>query len=583
MAKFMNFIKSNYLMIFIFTLLILLRFIWIDRFPPGMQYDEIEYSLSSKTFQMMGTDLSGVGFPESLITTRTLGKISPVPYMILSPFWNILDLNITTYRSLYVFLNIITAFVFMMLLHQLFKEKFIIYSGGLLFLLNPWSFFLSRHGMDGSFALIFYLLGTIFLLKNYSKKNIIISFLFLILGIFSYHGAKLPVIPLVTIVSLYKIFTEKKRGKQLVPYIILVTLVTATVAAFVFGGIFLSQSILDTRSHEFVFTNTDQFSGEVNSIRTASINSPIHNLTINKVIFAMQYFIGNYLHSFDPILLFLYAEVLEFHGFFYIFEAALLVTGFVMLFYKKQNIFWLITGLAAIAPISTATSMSGFSIINRAIFLLPMLIIYISYGLYILYETAKKFISAKILLSIIVLAYLGAFIFFQYTYFFILPIQINMHYQTNTRILAKYLSFEKKLSPKIIIVADKPQVLFSGLVFYLTREEQEKILKQKQTFKKNLEFTIDNILIRYECVSQFNPEYTYIVDHNRDICTKKIPAGDYILNQKDAATDLFIIGGKACQEYKLNRWRYPHLLSDFNVESMDTEQFCKRWIASPDQ
>src|SRR3989344_2209569 len=453
MDKFMNFIKNNYLMIFIFSLLILLRFIWTDRFPPGMQYDEIEYSLSGKTFQMMGTDLSGVGFPESLITTRTLGKISPVPYMILSPFWNILDLNITTYRSLYVFLNIITAFVFMMLLHQLFKEKFIIYSGGLLFLLNPWSFFLSRHGMDGSFALIFYLLGTIFLLKNYSKKNIIISFLFLILGIFSYHGAKLPVIPLVTIVSLY----------------------------------------------------------------------------------------------------------------------------------KKQNIFWLITGLAAIAPISTATSMSGFSIINRAIFLLPMLIIYISYGLYILYETTKKFISAKILLSIIVLAYLGAFIFFQYTYFFILPIQINMHYQTNTRILAKYLSFEKKLSPKIIIAADKPQVLFSGLVFYLTREEQEKILKQKQTFKKNLEFTIDNILIRYECVSQFNPEYTYIVDHNRDICTKKIPAGDYILNQKDAATDLFIIGGKACQEYKLNRWRYPHLLSDFNVESMDTEQFCKRWIASPDQ
>ncbi len=584
MAKFTSFVKNNYLMIFTVTLLLVLRFIWIDKFPTGMQYDEVEYSLSSKTFQMMGTDLSGVGFPNSLITTKTLGKVSPIPYMLLSPFWNIFDLNMAVYRSMFVFLNIITTFVFMLFLHTLFKNKHITLLGGILFLLNPWSFFMSRHGIDGAFALLFYLSGTIFLLKQYSRKNILISLIFFLLGSFSYHGAKLQLVPLVTIVSVYKIITEKKKGKQLVPYILLVIALIIAVAAFIFGGIFLSESILDTRSHEFVFTNTDKFSGEVNLIRTASIDTPLKQIMINKVNFATQYFIKNYIQSFDSILLFIKAEIMDFQGFFYFFESLFMISGFLLLYQKKRSIFWLILGITLIAPLSTATSLSGFSILNRGILLLPMFLVYIIFGLYSLYEIAAKYIKKELYVYTFTVVYITSFFMFQYNYFFILPIQIYMHYQTNTRVLAKYLSLEKKLSPKIVIVESNPRVLFSSLVFYLPPDEQEKILQQKQTFKNNSEFTIDNILIKYECVSDFNPEYTYIIDLDREICTKEIPPSDYnIINQKDAAINSFIIGGKACQGYKLNRWRYPHFLSDFNIESMNGERFCNRWIASPDQ
>lgn len=582
MDTIITFIKKHYFIVAVFAFIILLRFIWIDTFPPGMQYDEIEYSLSSKTFQMFATDLSGVGFPSSLITTKTLGKVSPIPYMILAPFWTVFDLNMTTFRSLYVILNIITSFVFMALLHQLFKNKQIAFLGGILFLLNPWSYFLSRHGMDGSFALLFYLIGTVFLLREYSKKNIITAFVFFILGCFSYHGAKLPLVPIVTVISLYKIVTEKKKGKQLIPYAALIASLAVIVAAFVFGGRLLPGSILNQREHEFVFTNAEKFAPDVNITRTNSITSSIHNVMINKYIYAGQYFIGNYLKAFDSTLLFLKGEVLEIHGMFYIFDAVLLIAGFVALFHQKQKLFWLIAGLSAVAPISTATSLSGFSIINRAIYLLPMLVVFITYGLYVLYKEGKKYIPSRILFSAISLLYIAAFLYFHYVYYFILPIQINMHYQTNTRVLAKYISLEKKVAPKIIIIASKPQVLFSGLVFYLAKEEQEQILKQKQTFGTNSEFTIGNVFITDKCIDSFNSEYTYIIDHDKEPCYKKMPWGNFIVNQIDAAVDFTLVNDISCTQYPLTRWHAPHIRSDFKIESMNEQEFCTRWIATPD-
>lgn len=577
--KLLIFIKENYFFVALFALIIILRFIWIDTFPPGMQYDEIEYSISSKTFQLLGTDLSGVGFPQSLFYTKTLGKISPIPIMILSPVWFFFDLNMATFRSLYVILNIVTAGVFMYFLQTLFKNKYISFLGGILFLLNPWSFFLSRHGMDGSFALLFYLLGTIFLLKKYSLKNILLAFLFYFLGCFSYHGAKLALVPLATVVSLYKIMTDKLKGKEIIPYLLIILALIVTVGSFVLGGMFFAGSILDTRSHEFVFTNADTFATEVVSIRTASIETPLHTIMVNKFIYATDYFFKNYLLAFSPTLLFLSAEVLEFHGFFYVFELAFLLFGALMLFAKKREIFWLITGIIIIAPISTATSLSGFSIVNRGILLLPLLLVFITYGLFSFYEIAKKYISQKLAVTGIVLLYLGSFAYFQYIYFFILPIQINMHYQTNTRVIAKYISFEKDHSSEIVIVSAKPQVLFSGLTFYLPREEQEKILKEGQTFGGETLFKIGNVTITQDCVSEYNPANTYIIDHDKIECLGNVKTNHYIINQKDAGIVYSIQNGKACKDYLLAHWRSPHLLSDFDIEKMNNEQFCTRWIS----
>lgn len=572
-------VKMQYVMLFIFLLIIACRFIFIDKIPTGMQYDEVEYSLSSKTFQLMGTDLSGVGFPQSLVSTRTLGRISPVPIMILSPFWFIFNLNMTSFRSLYVILNIITALSFISLLQVLFNNKKLALLGGILFLLNPWSFFLSRHGMDGSFALLFYILGTTFLLKKYSNRNIILAFIFYFLGCFSYHGAKLSLVPLAIIVSCYKGYTENLTKKQLVPYILIICALIVTVGGFIVGGLFAPDSILKARSHEFVFTNSDTFSHLVDSFRNDSINSQLDKIFINKFVYAARYFADNYIQAFSAPFLFYSSELLEFHGFFYIFEFAFLLLGFAALYAKKPTIFWLLTAITLIAPLSTATSLGGFSIINRGILLLPMLLIFITYGLYTFYMYVTKFIPKFISIFFIGTLYLFSFIYFQFIYFSILPIQIFMHYQTPTRVLTKLLLLESPLSPNIVIVASKPQVLFSGLLFYLPPKEQEKILQEKQTFGNNTEFKINNILITNHCVTKFDPKNMYIIDHDKQDCLQGSKETQYIINQKDAGVIYHMQGGKACSSYALSRWISPHLISDFDIEQMSTKEFCTRWIA----
>ena len=574
------FIKRNLIVIILFIILCTLRFVWIDKIPAGLQIDEVEYALSSKTFQMMGTDVSGVGFPASLVTTNTIGRVSPVPYMVLSPFWSVFELSLTSYRSLYVIINIIAAGTFLAILYTIFKNKHIAVIGGLLFLINPWSMFLSRHAIDGAFALLFYLLGSLFLLKQYSRKNIIVSLIFFILGCFSYHGAKLQLIPLVGAISIYKIFAEKIQGKKLLPYGYLIAFLSLTIATFFIGGIILKDSILSSRSHELVFTNMNTFSKDVDTVRTTSIESPLTQIMINKFGFTLQYVLDNYFKAFDFTLLFLKAEIIGIHGFFYFFEVVFLIIGVITLAQKNRQLFYLIAVITLLAPISTVTSLSGFSILNRGILLLPMLLVFISYGVYRSILWSNRFIPMNIYSYVLTSIYAISFLFFLYSYFYIIPVQNFMHYETTTRILEKYLGMEKKLKQTIIVVNSKPNTIFRGMLFYQPKEKQETILKQKQTFSDTTNYSFDNIRITDDCIEQFDPKITYFIHKDSLSCFKEIPADMYIINEKDAGIDYFIVNSSACRQFRLSRWHAPHLFSDFNINGMSEEQFCTRWIAA---
>lgn len=91
--------------------------------PPGMSHDEIEYSLSSKTYALMGQDISGTPFPLSLFQTETMGKISPIPPMMLSLLWKVLPLSHETARVPYAILGCGISVVMGYLAYLLFKRK----------------------------------------------------------------------------------------------------------------------------------------------------------------------------------------------------------------------------------------------------------------------------------------------------------------------------------------------------------------------------------------------------------------------------------------------------------------------------
>ncbi|MBP9690685.1 hypothetical protein KBD81_01250 [Candidatus Woesebacteria bacterium] len=557
------------------------RFLFIDRFPPGMQHDEIEYVLSSKTYQMFGTDLSGVSFPESLISTRTHGSISPIPPLLFSPLWNILPLNLLTVRMAYTLLNVMTAIVFGLLVHSLFKNRILANIATLLFLLNPWSLYLSRQTIDATFALFFYLLG-MYILIGQHKWSIPLSFLSFIFGFFSYNGAKLLLVPLVGICLAYVYITQKQTKKNSVALISYLFLAITLVVGFLIASKMSPESVYSSRSSEIVFLNQDILSNTVNELRKTVIQTPFTSIFINKITVAIYLFFQQYLGAFSPQILFSTGEVYRFHGYFYLPEALLLCVGLIRLFLTKKRVFFFITALLLIAPIITASSLNGQSILNRSFLLLPTLLIPISYGLIEVFRYLRFYVPKSLLLISAIGIYAVLFSNILFIYFFQLPIHEHGFYQVATRVLARYVSMESPHTKKMFIVSKEPRQLYLETVFYSHPELQEKLLQKKLTFQDHKTYSIGNIDFIDSCPTNINPEYIYVISSDYVDCFPRIASTYLILDQVDAGTTFRAVGGVACHGVPLTRWRREHLISDYTIESLSVQKFCERWIAQPD-
>ena len=145
------------ILFFIGFVLVFSRFLYLDRFPVGMTHDELEYILSAKTYFSSGVDLSNTPFPKSIFQTKTEGVISFLPAIFLSPYYGLVPLNQFTARLPYVIISLLTAITLYLITKKLFNNKYVALVTLLVYLINPWSFYLSRIASDTAFSLLFYL------------------------------------------------------------------------------------------------------------------------------------------------------------------------------------------------------------------------------------------------------------------------------------------------------------------------------------------------------------------------------------------------------------------------------------------
>src|SRR3989304_9983963 len=88
--------------------LIAVRFLWLDKFPPGFNHDEVDVVLSAKNYWVNGADISGVKFPLPLIATKTEGVSAGLPSILLAPILGPLDVNLSSTRFVSALVNILT-------------------------------------------------------------------------------------------------------------------------------------------------------------------------------------------------------------------------------------------------------------------------------------------------------------------------------------------------------------------------------------------------------------------------------------------------------------------------------------------
>ena len=574
--------KTTIFFLMVICLLIVSRFILIDRFPPGLVHDEIEYLFSSKTYQLFGTDLSGIRFPLSLIKTGTLGQISAIPPLLISTIWSFLPINIMTARIPYVILNVVTGLILILISYLLFRKQIVAYLSGILFLLNPWSFYLSRFSADAAFALFFFLLSLTFFLYL-DKWRLLIPLLVLIFGFFSYHGAKIIFLPILFICIFNKQLTKPEKKSSLTYFLIFF------LALFLFVGFFLLSakipgSISTNRSGEIVFLNKDVIANQVDTERRQAIFFPLKNLFINKATKASQVFISKYLTAFNSTVLFLNGEYLLGHGLFYLLDLPFIIIGVFTVFKKSKKEMIFLLSLLLIAPLPTAISLHGESLTNRSFLLLPILIIFSAYGLYGFFGwlKMKTQVSGNLLALLISVVYFGFFSRFLFLYFYQLPVSAQESYMVSSRILAKYLLEEKKRSKNIVVITKGPRQQYLETVFYMNPKEQEKRLEEKKQNILKDSYTIDNIVFTESCTDVFNVNTVYIYNFVLKSCLPSAKIKYLITDQKDAGTVFKIYNGRSCDHISNVRWKGEYLLSDYKIEQMDYPIFCRRWIFIPD-
>ena len=577
-----SFFTMRALIIIALAVIISARFLWIDRLPPGMQHDEIEYVLSSKTYQMFDTDLSGVTFPESLIKTRTHGAISPIPPLFFSPIWNIFPMNMMTVRIAYLLLNVATALILARFVWALFKNRALSIITLFLFLLNPWSLFFSRQAIDAVFALFFFLLGITILIER-RRYALIASYIFLLLGFFSYNGAKLLFVPVAMMSTMYayrKEFFIKKRNLSK-PFIFLIS-IGLTLGVFILTSKLTPDSVYSSRSTEISFLNEPYLADKVNDLRKGSISSSLNILFINKATVALLTLIQGYFGALSFQQLFVVGENFAYHGYFYAFELLFIFIGGGALFIKKRSAFYFIMSLVIVAPMITASSLNGVSILNRSFMLLPLFVILTAFGIYALYQKLSQRVNKVTLIGIFSLIYAVSFANLSFTYFYQVPIHENGFYQVSTRVLASYILKESSNDKKVVVISKEPRQLYLETVFFMSRDDQEKQLETKQAEENMTKYTINNsIEFVTGCPAKLATKKIIIVSRDFPDCASKLKSSFLIIDQVDAGVDYRIISGNFCKPYALSRWRGIHKVSDYAIEALSNQEFCERWIALP--
>lgn len=578
LKRYQKIFSRNKLTPFILLLIVIgiaVRFFWLDKFPVGINHDELDVILSAKTHWEYGTDLSGISFPKSLIFTETKAGLSGLPSFILSAFIGVSEMNLLNARLPYILLGFITVYFLAAIVWKITSNKKLTLISVFISLFNPWLFFYSRSTTEAPFALLFSLIGIYYFYKN-NKKLIFVSTASFILAFFSYYGAK-PVIPiLVGILYLSRIFSENYQKRSiLITNLVIFFVVVGSFFVLLLGNL---NSTFVSRSPELIFNHWSDFGISVDEQRRASIEFPLKNLVWNKPVqliveFSKKYFgwISSDFLFFggDPRATYRFGD----HGLFLILDSIFIVLGLVAYgkfkeiknanLEKFRNLVFL---LLLIGPIGAALSEIDNSYVFRGFLLIPALIFTISLGVYKLTELLKYKKTFRIIAVVYVALFINFFVFFNFRY----SIKQQENQFLSERVLANYL-IKNNFEMPITVYAELPLMIHNGFIFFSNNISEDVVISQTD-----------------EIVYQYN-NYTFTnkcdINSGKGLFVMENGYCDYdnsnflvIQDQKDSGSIFKIYNDKLCQDQYLTSYRREHLISDYDIEKMDNTTFCNRWI-----
>lgn len=556
------------------------RFYWIDKFPSGIDHDELEVVLSAKTYWRYGVDISNIPFPLSLFSNDTEAGLAGLPSFLLAPVLGPFNLNLRLVRLPYVILSLLTLVFLAKVVYELTKNTVFASAVFAVGLINPWFFTFSRETTESSFAIFFIILGIYLLFKK--ERRLISSSLSFIVAFYSYFGAKPILILLVP--SIYFISYVFETRRNLKKYFVPVSLfLVAAGAYFVISLIFSSNKTLSRRiDNEAEFLKLGIYSSQVDELRRSSIDFPFRNIFYNKITVGSREMARKYTGWASSDFLFLGGDPramyrYEDHGVLYLADYFLIFLGIAGVFLiksnKKRNILIsILVMFFVLGPLPSTISAYGTSYYFRGFLLMPAFIILLAAGATLIYEKLPGRLKLLYLYSVSAL-YFFLFINFLVFFFFRYPVKQHSNNYLDGRVMANYVIRSLQKDNKLTVITTSAYYANNAIQFY--RESfggEVKPTEMKDYYK------YEGLVLTEDC-EDFNKDGVVLVDTKNEckLDLKEQPL--LIQNQKDAGVIFKIYGDKLCDGIETPPWRRRHLVLDYEIETMSREEFCNRWVA----
>lgn len=446
--------RSKFIFLFIILLSSILRFTWLDRFPPSLYTDEANQGYNAYSILLTGRDEHGVFLPVSF---RSFGDWKPpLPTYLMIPFIYIFGLNETAVRLPSAILGVGTVILTYFLVKELLKNNLQVNKIALLtsfFLtISAWHILQSRAAMLVMIGLFFLELSVfLFLIGIRNYKYLILSILSFTLSTYSYYGLRV-VTPLMILIL---IMIYRKR---------LISLLKPLLLSFSFGLVLILPLFINFLKEPNVFFGRAKTvsvfhdrgirlsQNELITQDGFEANYYLVRFVHNKIYMYSKNIVQRYLSHWDFKYLFFDGDKanpfrLPNMGIFYFIDALFIVYGVLKLMregHKEKYIvfFWIsIAFLPAAFTFITPSSNRTFNTIVPYMLLVALgLVNFSSYN-------RRKF-TVILLIPII---YIWSFQLFLYRYFIVIPLVHPQWWTYELSALGKYISKNEKKIDNIVI------------------------------------------------------------------------------------------------------------------------------------
>ncbi len=447
-------IKKHFTLILILALGLCLRTFRLDKVPPAMNHDELDYLLNGYSFIKTGHDLYGQSF------SLTLGGLgySSLPGYITGIFLSFLPFTQSSARLVASIFGVISIWSIYQITQSLFNKHKLSLLVSLMFSLSFWAISISRMIYDPPTASFFFLLALALCLSAKHFFQFCIGIILLTLGAFSYYGSQPLYLPIISVLSFYRrdLFINRSR----ILLVIGVSVVSLLAMWFSLNSI-NKNTLTFSRTRDLSFTNFPKIEAQVIAERSdypSILNKPF----INKLTVSFRNFSADYLSAFDPEMIFVTGDPNRQLGLWNRGELVYLDFIFILIGifwairkYPRQTIFIFL--MLVISPLSTG--LSGRVYVTRSFLQWPFLILLSGLGLYHLMVN----INRKLIILPLVVFYIFMITNSLHQYFFRYPIYANEIWFGSERKLATYLG--KSDSP-LTIYAPEARQMFMEYLFY---------------------------------------------------------------------------------------------------------------------